>query len=91
MYEVSVTRRALAGSAAVAGSLVKRVSATGPLAPRWGKPNEVDNKMNCMMMDGGMMGGAMMLSMGLTGLLLIAVLVLAAVALVKYIRSESGR
>lgn len=44
-----------------------------------------------MMMDGGMIGGTIMLGMGLICLLLIVVLVLAAVALVKYIRTGSGR
>jgi len=38
-----------------------------------------------MMMDGGMMGGGMMIAMGLVWLLIVAI------ALVKYIRSDSGK
>lgn len=44
-----------------------------------------------MMMDGGMMGGGMMIAMGLFWLLIVGVLVLAAIALVKYIRSNGGK
>lgn len=40
--------------------------------------------MRCRMMD-QMMGGAMMWGMGLTGVLLILVLILAAAALIKYL------
>ncbi|KMK64289.1 hypothetical protein IMCC21224_1473 [Puniceibacterium sp. IMCC21224] len=39
-----------------------------------------------MMMDGGMM-----IATGLVWLLIVAVLVLAAIALVKYIRSDNGK
>jgi uncharacterized membrane protein len=42
-------------------------------------------------MDGGMLGGGMMIAMGLIWLLIVGVLVLAAIALVKYIRSDSGK
>ena len=44
-----------------------------------------------MMMDGGRMGDGMMIAMGLVWLLIVAVLVLAAIALVKYIRSDRGK
>ena len=44
-----------------------------------------------MMMDGNMMTGGMTLAMGLVFLLIVAVLVLAAIALVKYIRSPRSR
>lgn len=37
------------------------------------------------------MGGGMMVAMGLVWLLIVAVLVLAAIALVKYIRSIGGK
>ncbi len=42
-----------------------------------------------MMMDGGTMGGGMMIGMGLVWLLFIVVL--AAIALVKYIRSDDSK
>jgi uncharacterized membrane protein len=48
-------------------------------------------RMSCMMMDCGMMGGGMMIAMGLIWFLIVGVLVLAAIALVKYIRSDSGK
>ncbi|MFG6512110.1 MULTISPECIES: hypothetical protein [unclassified Sulfitobacter] len=44
-----------------------------------------------MMMNGEMMGGGMMIAMGLVWLLIVGVLVLAGIALVKYIRSDSGK
>jgi len=44
-----------------------------------------------MMTDGGMMGGGMMIAMGLFWLLIVGVLVLSVIALVKYIRSDSGK
>ena len=44
-----------------------------------------------MMMDGGMVGGGMMITMGLVWLLTVMVLVLSVIALVKYIRSDSGK
>ena len=47
--------------------------------------------MECRMMDGGMRGGGMMIAMGVVWLLIVGVLVLAAIALVKYIRSDSGK
>ena len=48
-------------------------------------------RMSCMMMDGGMVGGGMMITMGLFWLLTVMVLVLSVIALVKYIRSDSGK
>ncbi|KJZ22812.1 hypothetical protein TW79_16990 [Tritonibacter mobilis] len=58
------------------------------------KPNANDlvesvatERRNKIMMDGGMMGGGMMLSMGIVWLLVIVVLVLAIIALVKYLRT----
>jgi uncharacterized membrane protein len=47
--------------------------------------------MKYMWMDGGTMGGGMMIGMGLVWLLFIVVLVLAAIALVKYIRSDDSK
>lgn len=47
--------------------------------------------MNCMMMDGGMMGGSMMIAMGLVWLLIAVVLGLTAIALVKYVRADNGK
>mgnify|MGYP007055200398 CR=1 FL=1 len=47
--------------------------------------------MNCMMMDGGTMGGGMMIAMGLVWLLIVGVLILAAIALVKYLRSNGSK
>lgn len=44
-----------------------------------------------MMIDAGTMGGGMMIAMGLVWLLIVGVLVLAAIALVKYIRSDSPK
>ena len=44
-----------------------------------------------MMMDDGMMGGGMVIAMGFVWLLIVGVLVLAAIALVKYIRSDGGK
>jgi len=43
-----------------------------------------------MMMGSGTMGVGMMIAMGLVWLLIVGVLVLAGIALVKYIRSGSG-
>ena len=47
--------------------------------------------MNCMMMDGGMMGGSMVVATGLVWLLIVLLLGLAAIALVKYICSDNGK
>lgn len=44
-------------------------------------------QMNCAQMMGGSGGTAMMIAMGLVWLLIVAVLILAAAALVKYLRS----
>jgi len=44
-----------------------------------------------MWYDGGIMGGGMMITMGLVWLLIVVVLVLSVIALIKYIRSDSGK
>ena len=47
--------------------------------------------MSRMMESGGMVGRGMMITMGLIWLLTVMVLVLSVIALVKYIRSDSGK
>lgn len=44
-----------------------------------------------MMMNGEMMGGGMMIAMSVFWLLIVGVLVLAAIALVKYIRTKNEK
>lgn len=44
-----------------------------------------------MWYDGGMTGGGMMIAAGLFWLLVFGVLVLTAIALIKYIRSDGGK
>jgi len=44
-----------------------------------------------MWYDGGTMGGGMMIAAGLFWVLVLVVLVLAAIALIKYIRSDGGK